>query len=364
MNILQVCAFAAPYEGNFMKSLYALDQRLAEMGHNTIYAFCEYASDKPWVHELQKRRKVFFLPQRYARIHPSTYFKLRIIIKDERVDIVHSHFELYDLPLGVILPKNCAMFWHLHDTIEDNYAKRSLLRKLLFKLHYKTFSKKAILCSVSEKHMRFVISLGFNEKKAFYIPNGTDLSRLRVNKKADKTFDFLIFAWDFSRKGGDIALAAAKRLYQEGYRFKIGFVGNDALWQKEEISPVLSQPWFVRQPFVEDISDLYNSAKCFLHISRAEGCSYAMLEATYFGLLLISSDIEENLFLSDLPNIFFVKTGSVEEAYSAMKNLLDINFKLNTDAVEKSRTVICEKYSLNAWVERIVDVYRDYGHLI
>lgn len=362
MNILQVCAYAAPYEGNFLKSLYALDNRLETMSHTTIYAFCEYAKDKPWVKDLQKRRKVYFLPQRYARINPATYIKLRRILKREKIDIVHSHFELYDLPLGMVTPKKCKMFWHLHDTIEANYLKLPAHRKLMFKLHYKTFSKNAVLCSVSKRHMRFVISLGFDEGRALYIPNGTDFSRL-IKSESEKKYDFLIFAWDYQRKGADVAIKAAKRLSDDGYQFKIGFVGNEALWKKEEIISVQNESWFVKQDFVENISDLYNSTRSFLHISRAEGCSYAMLEAVYFGLPMISSNIEENLFLNDIPLITFVETGSIEETYYAMKKMLDNGFNVDSGDVEKAKKAIIDQYSLDAWVDNIIKVYCNYVSL-
>ena len=64
MNVLQVCAYAAEYEGNFIKSLRCLDNLLREQGHNTLYAFPENAKNKEWCAELSKTSKVFFLPLR------------------------------------------------------------------------------------------------------------------------------------------------------------------------------------------------------------------------------------------------------------------------------------------------------------
>lgn len=362
MNILQVCAYAAPYEGNFMKSLYALDNKLSQMGHSVIYAFCEYARNKEWVIDLQKKRRVFFLPQRYARINPLTYVRLKSIIKKEKIDVVHSHFELYDLPLGVVAPKRCKMFWHLHDTIEDNYYKENAFRKMLYKLQYKTFSKNAVLCSVSKKHMRFVMTLGFDESKTLYIPNAVDFNRL-IEREKNKKYDFLIFAWDYKRKGADIAIKSATQLYRDGFRFTIGFVGNEELWQNEEIKSAISEPWFIKQNFVEDISDLYNSTKCFLHISRAEGCSYAMIEAAYFGLPIISSDIEENLFLDNLPNVSYIKVDSVDRTYSAMKKMIESDFYISASDIAQTKQKINEKYSLNGWVNSIIKAYTIYGNL-
>lgn len=360
MNILQVCAYAAPYEGNFMKSLYALDQQLTKQGHRVIYAFCQYAKEVEWIRKLKKRRKVYFLPQRYARINPSTYFKLRRILVKEQIKIVHSHFELYDLPLSIVSPKSCQIIWHLHDTLEDNYYKENKLRKRLYQLQYKSFSKRAILCSVSEKHMRFAISLGFDSKNALFVPNGVDFSRLHESNTSKCEYDFLIFAWDYLRKGADIAIKAAKQLYEESYRFKIGFVGNETLWDNEEIQSVMQEPWFVKQNFEEDISDLYNSTKCFLHLSRSEGCSYALIEASYFGLPIISSDIDENMFLNHLPTIKMIRSESIIDTFNAMKNIIEQDFLLDVSDVLDTKNTIRKYYSLDAWVKNILSVYRSY----
>ena len=65
--------------------------------------------------------------------------------------------------------------------------------------------------------MDFVCDLGFEKDRAIYIPNGADISRLRVKSDTIAKYDFMIFAWDYMRKGGDLAVAAAKQLSLEGY---------------------------------------------------------------------------------------------------------------------------------------------------
>ena len=76
MNILQVCAYAAPYPGNFIKSLLSLDEELRKNGHNTFYAFPEKSQSFEWCKELQRKTEVYFLPLAKARINPKTYIKL------------------------------------------------------------------------------------------------------------------------------------------------------------------------------------------------------------------------------------------------------------------------------------------------
>ena len=72
MTVLQVCAYAAPYEGNFIASLKKLGEALKSRGHKMIYAFPENAREKEWCQKLSGETKVYFLPLAKARIKPST----------------------------------------------------------------------------------------------------------------------------------------------------------------------------------------------------------------------------------------------------------------------------------------------------
>lgn len=138
MNILQVCAYAADYEGNFMKSLYSLEFLLNQKGHNVYYVFPENAQEKVWCKKLSERTKVFFLPLVHARIRPKTYFDLKRIIKNNKINLIHSHFELYDIPCNIMSNKNISVYWHLHDPIKKSDSKT---RNILNKLQYSFFQK-------------------------------------------------------------------------------------------------------------------------------------------------------------------------------------------------------------------------------
>lgn len=361
MNILQVCAYAAEYEGNFMKSLYSLENKLNSMGHNVYYAFPEKTKEMLWCQNLEKRTKVFYLPLRMARIKPSTYLYLRNVIKENEIKLVHSHFELYDLPLAMVC-KDVKMVWHIHDAIQNHYSRANISRRILYKLHYSVFSKKANVISVSNKHLDFVKSLGLKSPSYKVILNGTDLQRIKkvdFNKK--KKFDFLIFAWEFERKGGPLVLEAAQILEDAGYKFVIAFVGNEDTWSKELVKNYINKSWLFKQDFVEDVNVLYDNTKCFLHVSLAEGCSYALEESIYTGLPIICSDIEENQFSFDFPTVHVVKNNDAYSTADAMKKLIDSNFEQDDNIIEQSRELLKNNYSIDSWSNKIIDYYREIG---
>ena len=355
MNILQVCAYAAPYEGNFMKSLYALDKRLTQMGHSTVYAFCEYAKDKEWVKLLQKRRKVYFLPQRFARINPLTYIQLRNIIKKENIELVHSHFELYDLPLGAVTPRGCKLFWHLHDPIILESRKS---RNLLYKLQYRFFGKHATLFSVCDYYKETAIRFGFNADKAVTILNGIDLGRVSYPYIQEKCVDFLTFGWDFYRKGSDIIFRALEKLAENGYSFRFIFNCNNQTLSAVDTYFGNNKPsWLEIGKPVEDINELFAVSRVFIQASRRETFSYAVCEAAYAGLDVISSDIYGLEWAHTIPGVSFFESENVEQLYRMLKKRLDNQFYFPTSVVESSRRIIEECFSVQVWVSRVIEQY-------
>lgn len=344
-KILQVAAYAAPYDGNFIRSLLFLDDFLYEKGYETLYAFPESAKTIEWCRQLARKKKVYFLPLAKARILPKTYYLIRKIFKEHpEIAIAHSHFELYDVPLSFVAPKKVKVFWHLHDAIET-YLKG--YNRLVWKFQYSVFSKRAVLLSVSEKHLQVVVRLGFNSKKAFYVPNAIDINRIKEARCGEKIYDFVIFGWDFYRKGVDLALKSIQTFSEAS----LAIVGSSIDDCKEyDAKYILLQP-------EKDVNKIFGSTRCFLHISRAEGLSYALLEALYSGIPVIVSDISENLFAKEMPTAFFVSNENQTSIEEAMKYLLSLNFKIDPILIETTRKIIREKYSLLSWANNIFSYY-------
>ena len=119
--LLQVCAYAAPYPGNFMNTLQMLALASQERGYETVFAFCETAKELKWCQELSKQYKIYYLPVSKARIKLKTYTVMRRIYKENNIVIAHSHFELYDMAVNLMAPKGTKVFWHLHDSLELSY---------------------------------------------------------------------------------------------------------------------------------------------------------------------------------------------------------------------------------------------------
>ena len=352
MTILQVCAYAAPYEGNFINSLKALAVKAAEKGYTTIYAFPETAKDKDWCKALAQQTKVYFLPLAKARIKPATYSRLRAIYKDNPdLCIIHSHFELYDIPVALTAKKNVKVFWHLHDAIGDI---RDVHNRVMYKIQYKWCHKKATLLSVSEKHKDYTIELGFPKAQAYYVPNGLNTAAIKKVDSAyeDRVNDFLLFGWVYDRKGVDLCVKAHQTLQN---KYHVVVVGKD-----DTAGKVKAQFGEVENleiiPAVSNVNELYQKTKCFLHISRAEGLSYALLEAIYAGLPIVCSNIKENMFAVEFPTVTMVESENVQSIAEGMTAVMQKGMPTEEE-VSASRKIIEEKYSIACWTNTILRYY-------
>ena len=53
-TVLQACAYAAPYAGNFIASLRKLASENAVAGYKTVFVFPYTAAERQWCQELEK----------------------------------------------------------------------------------------------------------------------------------------------------------------------------------------------------------------------------------------------------------------------------------------------------------------------
>lgn len=348
MEILQISAYAGATAGNHIPSLLHLEKRMMEQGYTTVYALLETVKNYSWCKELQTHAKVYFLPVKKARILPRTYYTIWRIFQQHEIKLVHSHFELYDIPVTIVAGHKAKIFWHLHDPIGEYIKYEKWSRKLLMHFQYSCMGKSVKRLTVSQKHGEVACRLGFAEKNLVYVPNGLDLCRISNSSMIKKNPEFLMFSWDYYRKGADLAIQACDALYAKNKNFVLKLVPG-----KEQIV----RPYLVNCKPVENVNELYKTAGCFLHLSRSEGLSYALLEAIYAGLPVICSNIPENLPVIDCPTVTMIEAGNVEAIQSAMADVIDSGFIASQRDVEISRKIISERFSVAKWGKDIMNCY-------
>lgn len=353
MNILQIAAYCADFPGNFIFSLLCIGEKIQNEGGKVVYAFPDEARSKSWCIELQKRSKVFFLPLSRARLNWKTYIKIRKICQDEKIDIIHSHFELYDIPC-LFTSKKIKIVWHLHDAIGGEKGLRSIIRKL----QYRYLTKRIVVVAISDDDRKSLLKLGCPKEKIYVILNGistASLSHIEIPKEYPI---FLSMGWDYKRKGIDLIIEAAKRLREECQNFKLLINCREETIAQIQEQVDINDEWINIQLPQKNMSDIYSKANIFIQASRHETFSFAVCEASYVGLQLIISDIPGMEWARKFEKVRIFENENVDDLYCRMKEIVEEFSKLSWEYPMDKR-MIEEKYSTKRWANELYGVYEE-----
>ncbi len=355
MIVLQVCAYAANYGGNFIASLTALDKHLANQGIETQYLFPFASQEKTWCKNIQKQRTVYFA--NINRFSLKTFMQIKKAMAN--ADIIHSHFELYDCLTSLALKKNQKLFWHLHDSFEENI---DLPHRIINKIQYAYLSKKATLLSPNPFYAKYVEKLGFNKTNIRIIPNCIDTNRLIQSPKNSKTkenVDFLTFGGFYKIKGLDILLDACRKLKHQNLNFRLGIVGYRETWEYIDRNYSDISDCIVQWSPSENVSEFYNSANTFISASRREAFPYTLLEALYLKKPSIISDIPGTQWAKKWNAVKFFETENYNALADLMAESLSNSEFFDTKAMETASKDIAKKYSVNYWTAQIEREYKN-----
>lgn len=347
MKVLQVCAYAARYGGNFMASLASLEALLAQQGVKTAYLFPEKARDMPWCRDLQSRAEVHFAG--LNRFSPKVFKQIKAAMAG--ADVVHSHFELYDCLTALAKKKNQKLFWHLHDSFDEDI---DLTHRMINKFQYGILGKRAVLISPNDYYSKYVADLGFPKGQILHVDNAVEFSRLKKEDR-EKQYDFLVFGGFYRIKGLDVLMDACRILKEKGTRFRLGVVGYPDTWRfLEENYPDL-QGCVQRLEPSEDVSGFYNAAAGYICASRRECFSYAVLEALYMEKPSIISRIPGNDWAVGYDTVVGFPSGDVQTLAAAMEHQLSHG----ADPAAKSRVAqdVQERYGAQNWARAIKEIY-------
>lgn len=361
-TVLHIMNYAACYRGNFIDSLESLDKKLQSDGLKNIYLFTGEAKKEgpmSWIKEMQHQgEEVYFLTERRnmdAKL-------IRRLIKEKNVKAVHTHFitfrqylAVYQATFASRLP--ILMHVHNHSKAAANPVKK-VLRRMLYGKCIMIACSKSVYQSLERDYPK-------NEK--YSIDNGVNFSRLDTYEILSREeFElensdgvFLIFGFDFYRKGVDLAVKALKRLREQGYDYSL-IVSLSTNFQQVEnnIADILGEmpAWVKVIKARNDVAALYNIADVFLSPSREEGLPYSVVEAGYCSCSVVMSDISAQVHLK-IPYGHWFKSEDVEDfSNKILKARAEHSQKLkNLDKVKESMRA---NYALDAWSSQLEMLYK------
>lgn len=366
-TILHLTDYGAPYAGNFIASLTALESLLDSNEAKTVYVLPSRASDRVWAQEMAQTHDVRFLKNggffSYLR-------QVRGLLKETNADVLHEHFIHFSEKLAAwFASKTCGhrveTVLHLHNHIE---LPKSPLLRLPHMLYFRSVSR-FVCCS--ESVAAHIIADGVTKERVRVAQNAIAFERLdcfdssvRASLHLPQQAKLaLMFGYNYSIKGVDLAVNAVRLLRErEGLPATLAVALSSNLEQVRlricaELGVSDVPDWILLLPPREDVSSYYRMADVFLSPSRQEGFCYALVEAAYCRTPVLASAIDAQKDLA-LPKSAFFPPEDVEALASVLLRVLSEEHTASrAQALEQAGERVRQTYALSRWAERVLAAY-------
>ena len=284
---------------------------------------------------------------------PPTLLQLRKIIKDKKIDIVHTHLTSSGFLTHLILPKGVKQVHTIHTTYSMNFETNSKLLWLERNTYLKSkncniiclsdYTKEDFLKTVPFKGKAFVLNnfvddVFFDQPHQPYNNDNKSLKLIAVGSlKPLKNFEFLLDVFALL-KNYNISLD----IYGGGKKEKYEKVIEDNNIKVQMMGPT-SQ--------LETIIGKYD---LFIMPSKFEGFPLSLFEAMAAGVPLLLSDLAPLRSIVKENAIYFDFNAKVvaEILISIFEKKLDINAMAEKAKIYAENTVRREKY-----INKLMEIY-------
>ncbi len=362
-NVLQFLCFNSPYGGSFFQSLLMLEQKLNEGDIDMIYLFHIDTSHYDWIQNLIKQgKKIYFLSGNLSK----DIFYVRDLLVKHDIKYIHAHFAglkyLFLLNIASKLySRRTFIVRHLrnHDKPRGFFGEG--LRKILN--HVDLY----IGCSESVA-IEYKKNFKIEDSKITHVTNAINFDRLNTFDNLQRsdyligaeTKVFLLFGFDYYRKGVDVVLEAMARLVKDGYDvcLLLSLSTNKQLIESRIIDRFSEIPdWLRILSPREDIASYYLLSNYFISASREEGFCNALVESAYCERPIISSDIPGQGSLN-IPHTYKFTSEDFAELKDAMIALMSLTEAQRSQIVAEQKEYVIKNFDLDTWAEQITDAYR------
>lgn len=366
-KVLIAAQYAAPYMGNFIKSLMRLENVLADRFNATCrYVFPDTAKKHDWIAQFEQSHNLSFTSDNHLTSDCTD------IVNSYSPDLIYTHFEGYDVPMykaAVEIGKDVKMVWHMHDYL--SYQKnplKALYQALCFFKHYgqpvlvnSWGGVSTSFIAVCKHELSFIKRYRlFKKVNETVIPNGVDFDRLsheiKYATKSNELYAFLAFGGRNPQKRVDLLIEAGKILDTKELPFKIIITkGTDTEAVVASIFGNNRPNWLELIEQSDDVSKIYSMADCFVSSSSCETFSYAVAEATLMNKPVIQSDIEGTRWNENNPSVEVFKSGNVINLADRMQEMiLSDKAQMHKDC-EITRQNNLQFLSLDRWSNDVIN---------
>lgn len=364
-KVMFLCDYQAPYGGNFVPSLMALEGALAKRNVQVVYVFPEPARQRYWFQQLEKSGKTMEVFQKEQ--NKSGLIKdIRKLTSQYGITVLHTHFMSMSIvaALSFRCPK-IKVIEHIHS--DFSAGRQNWKLKLQRRLFYQMLARNVEFISVSKAFEKY------NPKKITWVPNGLAVERIpsermdaeQVRKNCGVADDELlaeIFAWSPVVKGLDIAVNAVKLINEtEHCVLKLAIVCGRQMvpekmrrWVADHTDCTGEEPFLIYLSPTEDVFSYHQAADMLISASRSEGFSYAILEMLSLGKRCVISDISGCSWAKKYAAASVFESENQEACAEAIRQAVAEMPKQNIAVADSVK----EEYSIDKWTDAIIAQYK------
>ena len=359
MNILQI-ASNMKNNGPAMV-VYDLSYGLAEMGNN-VYIAAAYGElvekiSHPNIHYINlptdrlkcgKIKKIYY----YSKNCIKTYYLLKKIIKNKKIDIINSHQPISNI-YAKMLSKNARIPFV---TTSHNIYKKSILNKTYVSGDH------VIACS-DEVYKNSIETFNVKREKITCIRNGINPTRLKTSKAIDNNRKYTIgtLAGLREQKSLDNLIKSFNEFHKKitNSQLLIAGEGEEENKLKKLAKELKLNNSIIFYGFADNPADILSRIDIFALSSKYEGLPISLLEAMSMKVPVVATAVGGIPWLiKDNHNGMLCEYGNLEEM--ANKFYLLYNDKsLSKRIAEKGYDTIIDNYSYKKMAKQYYLVYEN-----
>ena len=378
LRILQFVPYFIPYPGGQERYVYNLSKYLIKMGHEVHVITSDYPKSKEF-EEIDGITVERYRPLARPLRNPIVPKFFQVPRRFSEFDVVHIHNEhafssmiaaytkrKRDFPL-ILTNHGKLVFGHyIADRIERTYMR--YIGRRVFNV-----SDAIIVNSESDKAFISQISPE-SSSKILILPNSIDPDALLekfknshvIHDEISADFIVLYVGALIKRKGVEWLIKALTMLRKSiNKKIKCVLVGDgpdrkyfEALVRRYNLSSIVL---FTGRISDEELIWWYNHSNIFVLPSLSEGLPTAILEAMYFGLPVIATDIPG--VRDHFKDTAILVQPKNEHSLAAAITEIISNDDLRKRLSEKGKKLVEERYTWPVTAEKYVEVYKNVKYL-
>lgn len=359
MKVIHISNYYASFKGSFIFQLENLANNLKENGDELVFIFPYNAQQTDWINELKTRYKVYFVEHIAFKTQLKVVKQLKCIFEKENPDIIHSHFDGYDIATVKAKKKGVINVFHRHNEfyIRNLVWYKRIYASICIRYKMKYLKKRGYNIFINNEMFNDFIDNNYAcLTYSTVIQNGVAISKFNEDSNQhiikDKPVIFAILG-NWERKGGDILFKAIEKINSQKTKVYLASIISSKFIEN---TIGYCPDWLICLDITDDIKKYYYMSNIFISSSREETFSYALAEAIYCGLPCISSDIRGVQWAKKIESVQFFKNENVDDLVDKIEQII-VN-PLDNDTISKGKKYILDNYSEDIWSQNIVDYYK------